>query len=425
MTTEPQGLQEIFRQAEELSDDAIHSAWQSTEGVHKPTWPMDALTNLMERCEARHGYGCLATESPKRAWLLIWAVLRRVAERDDRAFGARDNLYQDIVDMPASLPDLLDLVEWAQRFEGLAGENASFTCNFCDREIMSYRAILAEVMELHREQHRNAVRGAVLGLAAGDHNGCITDTVVKMAKARQSLSEKAPEAIVHQYQQWIESCEFNSKAAGFSGTPNSSVGACLAAVVALDPLVATQRHAEELSADLARHVECDALGINAAIVSVVELRHCINKRWPKAQGPEPDAEPSLAENIPPEHAALLGSGSPPEGVKSLPRKPEFFRTTAFQNYSDDVRYVIRAARHFDDISMHVHTALGRVFEWCNGPHPVGILAGFRAGAKHGGVSIDEALFSHLDPDRLLAIKDAANILARLWVGDEARMDAVV
>ena len=394
-----------------FESEAINRAWEALRaGAGQNAF--ESLNNLMYLCSDLNGWGCRACESPPRAWCLLWALLRIDVEPD--AWGAKDNPYEAVLALERSWPDVRHILDWTKELQGKIDAQTNWTCPDCKQVIVLASAISSTEVELHRENHRGRIRGAVLGMAAGDRAGLIVDLLLDMTKARSGSGTRAFRELEQEYQHWLEGMGLFSDHSGFDRSESSSVGACVGCVLALDPAVREVTSLAKLASQLSEALGCDRQAVSASIVCAASCRRSIGQIAGEQSASELD--PIIDDLLIGEAAITMAAGGPaPEGVVRLPRRPQEIRTGALTEKHDDARAVLLAARHFQDISMHVHTTLSRIFAWGGETHPAAIIAGLQAGAIYGVGAIKQELMEGIESQRIADIYRAAEDLASLWV----------
>jgi hypothetical protein len=213
---------------------------------------------------------------------------------------------------------------------------------------------------------------------------------------------------VREYQEWLDTA---SQELGQSLPPNStdsSLGACLATVVALDPTTKMENLAGSLAGDLANAIGCGTGATDAAIITATICQSVmLKKRWDWNTDWLKDCHPGIV---------LAATGKMPDKVAGFRMHPSNREAQALDSSVDRADIVLEAARYFEDISETPHTGLNRLFKWAEGAHPAGIIAGFHLGVKY---EVDDNLssefFSHIESERLEILKSVAHTLAETWV----------
>ena len=411
MKTSEHSIAELRIMACSLEREIIDRAWKALESGSSPD-AFESLHRLMMLCSDVNGWGCRACESPPRAWRLLWALLRIDIEPD--AWGAENNPYEEVLASERSLPEVRHILEWALGFQGAIDEPITWTCPDCGQAIVLASAIPSTEVELHREKHRDRIRGAVLGMVAGDQAGIIVGLLLEMANARSTPSSDDFLELERGYQHWVQDLEFFAEHSGLDRSSNSSVGACVACVLALDPALKELTSLAKLASQLSEALGCNRQAVSASVVCAVSCRRAIGQIAGDLSASELEL---MADGLLIGEAAItMAAGGPaPEGVVRLPRRPQEIRTGAMTETHDDARAVLLAARHFQDISMHVHTTLSRIFSWGGEAHPAGIIAGFQAGARYGATAIKPELMEGIELRLRAEINRTAEELVTLWV----------
>ena len=381
METRTPTIHELTAAARKCSTTAIRDAEQELTNGGGAAELLSAMMNLMRYCEEENGFGCRACESLPRAWKCIWILLGPV-EYTGGMISRGTNPYRRVIENPNAWPYLAKLLDWVKRFEGSFGEKTVWDCPSCGFRIDGAKGILDLRQREHRTMHRTAIEGAVVGMAAGDSKGLVTQLLLRMVDARGTSEPSQSEGAAEQYAQWLSEIPFERVQAGFLPSGDSSVGACVATVIALDPGVPDLATATKVAGDVAELLGCGPDGIDAAQAALLSCRIQIQQAriYPRSQfaGKEKELLGHIKSSI-----RLAATGTMPDGVQNLHSRPAAVRTEVLQDRSDQALSVLIAAKHFTEISMHCHTALQRVFGWAEGPHPAGVIAGFWCGARYG------------------------------------------
>jgi hypothetical protein len=229
------------------------------------------------------------------------------------------------------------------------------------------------------------------------------------------------EGIDQEYLGWLKEIEFFSAGSGFERSDKSSIGACLACVLALDPCLQDLESLSSVARKLARAMGCERYAAEISAVCAQDCRQMLFQHDETYPPPKPQGvqEPALSGDL---SIRVARGRALPHGVTRIPIPPEAVRTEALTDKTDDVAAVLVAARHFQDISMHVHTTLSRLVSWGGRLHPAGVVAGFQSGARYG---VDRAALERIgDAESKLysRIAEVAERLALLWIPKRPNTD---